>query len=117
MGIKEIHNKNIMTQESYVDMKAAQQQKKPVEPKEEENPNLIAYLQSFVLEVYDAEYFIKEIHNKNIMTQESYVDMKAAQQQKKPGCRIFHQRNPQQKYYDPRIVCGHEGCPTTKEAC
>ena len=37
-----------MTQESYVDMKAAQQQKKPVEPKEEENPNLIAYLQSFV---------------------------------------------------------------------
>jgi len=71
-----------------------------VEPKEEENPNLIAYLQPFVQfmrwDHADAEYFIKEIHNKNIMAQEdennalsemlqSYVDMKAAQQQKKPG--------------------------------
>jgi len=69
-------------------------------PKEEENPNLISYLQPFVQYMRwdhaDADYFLKEIHNKNIMTQEdennaltemlqSYVDLKTAQQQKKPG--------------------------------
>jgi len=69
-------------------------------PKEEENPDLITYLQPFVQfmrwDHADADYFLKEIHNKNIMSQEdenkaltemlqSYVDLKTAQQQKKPG--------------------------------
>ena len=63
-------------------------------PKEEENPDLITYLQPIVQfmrwDHADADYFLKEIHNKNIMSQEdenkaltemlqSYVDLKTAQ--------------------------------------
>jgi len=78
----------------------AEEKKEAEETNEVENPSLITYLQPFVQFIRwdhgDADYFLKEIHNKNIMTQEdennalvemlqSYVEFKGVQQQRKPA--------------------------------
>jgi len=66
-------------------------------PRKEESPESITYVQPFAQFMRwnnaDDDYILKEIHNKNIMSQEDenkaltemlqlYVDLKTAQQQK-----------------------------------
>lgn len=107
--LKSIENGNSEKKEADVkedDEKKEEEIKEDNEKKEDdikeekETQSLVTYLQPFFQFVRwdhgDAEFFLKEVRNKNIMSLEdennallemlqSYVDLKSVQQQKKPG--------------------------------